>query len=212
MRTYAYSELYVELAQRVFGDMFDYAVNTLGYDILKFHKMFIGSGMAEQFEIGNPTFVAGKNGCEVAKIVIASCGFDYPEDEDVMYMDKSREYWIGWALAYYQWKSAYRFSDIEKIVGIEELYCMYPTFHEVDVEIFVDAMDEKMNCIQDESRLKRLRAYANLSQNQLAVDAGVSLRQIQLFEQGQRDINKTQGDTLERIASVLGCKIEDLLQ
>jgi len=69
-----------------------------------------------------------------------------------------------------------------------------------------------MTCIQNESRLKRLRTYANLSQNQLAVDAGVSLRQIQLFEQGQRDINKTQGDTLDKLAVALGCKIEDLLQ
>lgn len=73
-------------------------------------------------------------------------------------------------------------------------------------------MDGKMTCIQNESRLKRLREYVHLSQKQLAVDAGVALRQIQLFEQGQRDINKTQGDTLDKLAVALGCKIEDLLQ
>ena len=53
------------------------------------------------------------------------------------------------------------------------------------------AMDVRMVPFQNESRLKRLRSYVKLSQSQLALNAGMPLRQIQLFEQGQRDINKT---------------------
>jgi transcriptional regulator with XRE-family HTH domain len=50
-----------------------------------------------------------------------------------------------------------------------------------------------------------------LSQRQLADASGVALRQIQLFEQGQRDIKKTQGETLKRLAQALHCDMEELL-
>jgi DNA-binding Xre family transcriptional regulator len=39
----------------------------------------------------------------------------------------------------------------------------------------------------------------------------VALRQIQLFEQGQRDISRTSGETLSQLSRALHCKIEDLL-
>lgn len=60
-----------------------------------------------------------------------------------------------------------------------------------------------MEKMHTESTLKRLRAYAGLSQRQLADMADVPIRQIQLFEQGQRDIQKTQGNTLIRLARIL---------
>jgi DNA-binding Xre family transcriptional regulator len=208
----AYDELYLPLAQRVMGDMLDFSVNTLRVALGEFYKMFLVSGMARQFEIGNPTYVAGKNGCEVARIVMDECGWRYPGAEDVMYVDKSQEYWIGWALAYYQWKSNRSFLEIEHSVPIESIYAMYPTLHEADLSLFVDVMDEKCREYADQSRLRRLRTYAMLSQRQLAEVSGVALRQIQLFEQGQRDIKKTQGETLKRLAQALHCDMEELLQ
>ena len=60
--------------------------------------------------------------------------------------------------------------------------------------------------------LKRLRTYAGLSQSALSKRSGVPLRQIQLFEQGQRDIKKTQGHTLYGLSRVLGCSMETLLE
>ena len=187
MKTYAYSELYLPLIQRILGDMYDYAVNQLGYSLKKFHEMFIVSGIAHQFEICNPTYSAGMNGCEVAREVINRCGLSCLTYEDIMQVDKSQEYWIGWALSFYQWHSAMSFQDIQYSVDIEEMYNMYPTFHEMSIEAFVDAMDN------------RTIEY-------------VSLRQIQLFEQGQRDINKTQGETLRKLAKALNCSMEDLMQ
>lgn len=45
--TCAYDELYLPLAQRVLGDMYDYAVCTLGYTLFEFQKMFLVSGIAK---------------------------------------------------------------------------------------------------------------------------------------------------------------------
>ncbi len=208
----AYDEMYLPLAQRVMGDMYDFAVNTVGMTLSSFHEMFIMSGMSYQIEIGNPTYVAGKNGCEVAREVIHACSDIEVGPEDVMYLDKSAEYWIGWALAYYQWISGKSFEAIDECIKIDKLYGMYNTLHEADISLFVEIMDEKFREHREESMLKRLRMYAGLSQRALADKAGVPLRQIQLFEQEQRDINKTQGATLYQLSSALGCSMERLLK
>lgn len=207
---FAYHELYLPLAQRVLGDMYDYAVCTLHYQLKEFQKMFLVS-LAKQFEIGNPHYLAGKNGCEVAKEVIYLCTGEEVEMEDQMYVDKSPEYWIGWTIAYYQWLRGVSFREMEAILPVDEMYGMYPTLHEADVTVFVEIMDERFSA-RNASNLKRLRSYAQISQSLLAKESAVSLRQIQLFEQGQRDINKTQGQTLRQLASVLKCDIEDLLE
>lgn len=208
---YAYDSDYLPLAQRVLGDMYDFAVNTLQYTLKEFHMMFLVCGMSQQFEIGNPTFIAGKNGCEIAKIVVYDCYGNVPEEEDEMYVDKSPEFWVGWALSYYQWVSCLNYKIIQEKVPITEIYGMYATLHETDISKFVTIMDEKCKKQMEESRLKRLRTYAGLSQAQLADFSGVPLRQIQLFEQGQRDIRKTQAMTLLQLARTLQCDCMDLL-
>lgn len=212
MMNYAYDELYILLAQRVLGDMYDYAVGTLHYTLAEFQKMFLVSSVSKQVEIGNPHYVAGKNGCEVAREVIASCTGEELLTEDIMYLDKSPEYWIGWSLAYYQWYRNVTFRQIEEVLPAEEMYAMYSTLHEADISLFVEILDERFRQSVRQSQLRRIRTYANLSQSMLAEQSGVPLRQIQLFEQGQRDIRKTQGQTLMRLASTLHCSIEDLLR
>ena len=89
---------------------------------------------------------------------------------------------------------------------------MYPALHEADITKFADIMHEKMIAAYPETNLKRLRTLAGLSQSELARQSGVSLRQIQLFEQRQRDINRTQALNLLRLARVLCCRMEDLVE
>ena len=103
MVIHAYSDDYLTSAQRILGDMLDFAVNTYDMDIDKFFEMFLVSNVSRQFEIGNPTYVAGKTGCELVKEVIRDSGLVMEEYPDEMYLDKSPEYWSGWALAYYKW-------------------------------------------------------------------------------------------------------------
>ena len=107
MVIHAYSDDYLTSAQRILGDMLDFAVNTYDMDIDKFFEMFLVSNVSRQFEIGNPTYVAGKTGCELVKEVIRDSGLVMEEYPDEMYLDKSPEYWSGWALAYYQWKNIF---------------------------------------------------------------------------------------------------------
>jgi transcriptional regulator with XRE-family HTH domain len=59
--------------------------------------------------------------------------------------------------------------------------------------------------------LANLRKSKKLSQNKLATISGVSVRMIQHYEQGIKDINKAQADTVYKLAKALNCNMEDVI-
>ena len=89
---------------------------------------------------------------------------------------------------------------------------MYDIYHEMDITHFIDTINELWDNYYKETNLKRLRKLAGLSQRKLSELSGVPLRQIQLFEQRQRNINHTKAIDVVKLARVLGCKTKDLLQ
>lgn len=60
--------------------------------------------------------------------------------------------------------------------------------------------------------LKEMRSKMNLTQAELSQKARVSLRMIQKYEQGEKDLNKAQGITIYRLSKVLKCRMEDLIR
>ena len=62
------------------------------------------------------------------------------------------------------------------------------------------------------TKLKKIRTAAGFSQSQLAELSGMSLRSLHHYEQGTRDINKAQGQTLLTLARALNVTIEDILE
>lgn len=143
MIVHAYSEDYLWGAQRILGDMLDFGVNTCQLDMDFIMNKFIESGIADNFAIGNPKYVAGMTGCEVLRTVLEKTGEENPKENDIMYVDKSPEYWTGWALAYYQWYRNYKFQEIQSKVPVSEVVKMY-ILHEADVMKFVEAMDKRI--------------------------------------------------------------------
>ena len=63
-----------------------------------------------------------------------------------------------------------------------------------------------------ETNLKRIRMAYGCTQAELAERSGVSLRSIQMYEQRKKDINKASVTSVHRMAKVLGCTIEDLVE
>ena len=208
----AYPDDYLSSAQRILGDMLDFAVNTCEMNIDRFFDLFVVSDVSTQFEHGNPTYVAGKTGCELAREVVEGSGLSKVMEADQMYLDKSPEYWTGWALAFYQWYTCRPFGKIHRAVSLQQILTMYSVYHEMDIMKFVERINELWDEYYKETNLKRIRKLAGLSQSELAELSGVPLRQIQLFEQRQRDINKTKAIDVVRLCRVLCCKTEDLLQ
>lgn len=64
----------------------------------------------------------------------------------------------------------------------------------------------------DYMNLKRIRESKGITQRQLADASGVSLRMIQHYEQGFKDINMAAAVSVVRLADALGCDVHDILE
>lgn len=210
--THAYQEIYLSKAQAVLGDAFDYAINTCGIRGEDFIKMFIVSEVSTGMENGEPKYLAGKSGIEIAREIVFETSGKELTNEPQDRFSRSPEYWAGWAIAYYQWRSARKYADIFRVITFEDLEVMYNTLHEADITKFADIADERIKTVYAETNLKRLRTAYGCSQSKLARLSGVSLRSVQMYEQRNKDINNASASTLNAIAKVLGCSIEDLLE
>ena len=64
--------------------------------------------------------------------------------EEQCSFDRSKEYWIGWAVAYYQWFSNRKYIEIFTAVSYSDFEKMYYTLHEADISKFVEIVDKKI--------------------------------------------------------------------
>ena len=212
MMTRAYQEIYLSKAQSVIGDAFDYAVNTCAILGTDFVKLFIVSSASKRMENGEPAYLAGKSGIEIVREVVAETKGQDLQIEPQEYFGRSKEYWIGWAIAYYQWYSGRKYSDIFKVLSFENLQKMYYTLHEADITKFVDIVDSKIKEYFSETNLKCIRTTYGFTQAELAERSGVSLRSIQMYEQRNKNINKASADSIYSLAKALGCTMEALIE
>lgn len=212
--TRAYSELYLDDAMHNLGDMLDYAVNDCKYDADSFFQWFITSGLADELGSGNPKYIAGMSGIELAQeTIFRTCG-KRPTVNASQYEYKDSVYWSGWSLAYYQWYRAMRFQEIlQNGLTPSQIQAMY-ILHEADISKFVSAADDVIrgHTHGAPTRLYTIRKARGFTQQQLSEGSGVTLRMIQLYEQRRNDINSASAGTVMRLANVLGCRIEDLLE
>jgi DNA-binding transcriptional regulator YiaG len=209
---HAYDKVYLEKARVALGRMLDFAVYDLKYDIGVFFALFLSSGVAARFEKGDFAVIVGTSGVELAYEVLEESDFHMERVKPNYTMDRSEEYWVGWALAYYQWDTAMGFGEIVKYVPIKEILKLYSPYHEMDIRQFCDKMNELYRKAKPETNLKTLRIKAGFSQRELAEISNVPLRTIQQYEQRQKSINKASAEYLVMLSKVLFCGVEDLLE
>lgn len=212
MMIHAYQEIYLPRVQTVLGDAFDYAVNSCKVAGKDFVKMFDMSSVSKKIENGEPAYISGKSGIEIAVEIIDETTEYVVDIEPKNSFGRSKEYWIGWAICYYQWYSCRKYREILNAIAYEELEDMYNTLHEADISKFVDIVDSRMRIYYKETNLKRIRNLYGISQAELAKRSGVSLRSIQMYEQRNKNINKASADTLYKISKILGCSMDELLE
>ena len=212
MMIHAYNKLYLDDAMTSLGAMLDYAVNVCGEDLELFYARFITSGVARSFAMANPKYIAGMSGIELAMLVAERTGDKLPDKDPFIDMG-SPEYWTGWVLAYLSWYLNMEFRTLQsRGVGVMDLYDRYPTLHEADLSKAVSFAVKRINASAGEgSLLKRARKNASLTQRELALLSGNSLRVIRSYEQGQRSLENAGAESVRDLCHVLGCRLEDLV-
>ena len=208
----AYDKVYLDKARIALGRMLDFAVYDLKYDIAEFFDLFIKSGIAKRFETGDFTVIVGMSGVELAYEVLEKSGEKCRRIKPNYTASRSEEFWTGWALAYYQWKTSLSFAEIVRYIPIKDIMALYTPYHEMDIRQFVDKMNAMYKAAKPKTNLKLLRQKAGLTQRELAELSGVSVRTIQQYEQRQKNINKAQAECLVMLAKALCCDIEDLME
>jgi DNA-binding transcriptional regulator YiaG len=208
----AYQEIYLSNAQAALGDAFDYAVNVCQIPGEDFVTLFLVSSVSKRMENGEPACLAGKSGIELAMQVLEETKGQTDLPEPAERYGRSREYWVGWGVAYYQWYSGRKYSEIFQVFSFGDFQKMYDVLHEADVSKFVDIVDARVREHFSETNLKRIRTTYGCTQAELAERSGVSLRSIQMYEQRNKNINRASGESLYRLSKVLGCTVEDLIE
>lgn len=211
--TIAYNELYLDDAMHNLADMVEYAVCDLGFEPDEFFGWFVSSGIASKFEKGNPKYITGMSGIELAEVVLNKTNVEFQSKEPSFSMDKGREYWAGWILAYYQWTTGMRFEDmIKNGLSLSTVMLMY-ILHEADESKFVENANNIIarNKKNRNTKLQEIRKSRGFTQQQLSDASGVKIRMIQLYEQRQNNLSKARFEVVLSLAKALGCEIEDLV-
>ena len=207
----AYDQCYLDDAMKNLGEAVEYAVLKCCLLPDRFMEMFIAGGLADGFERGSPRYVSGMSGTELACETIRRAGLNRDLPDAVSTDSYSAEYWSGWILARYQWECGLRFRDIVRFLPLQEILHMYPALHEASEERFIYAADQIRERSRKEARLQQIRRLNAYSQKMLSERSGVSLRMIQQYEQGAKDIRKASSSGILALAGTLHCEIEDLI-
>lgn len=211
----AYDPQVVPIVQRLLGGMLDFAVYGLEMKIEDFYASFLKSSYAEKIERIDSRTVMGTSGIELCYEITGRDALDsvtFGEYEMHMINGRSPEYWSGWALAYYQWKTALHFSDINDVMGIDTVLQMYRKYHEMDITQFADRMDELYRKKNPDTRLKTMRKRLGLSQRELAERTGIPIKTIQQYEQKQKNINHARVDYVINLSKALICEPAQLME
>lgn len=213
MAIHAYPKFYLNDAQQNLAVMFDYALRTLKYDGDQFFLYFIQSEVAQKFGHANPKYIVGMSGIELCQNVLTKIGTtrDFPSEPKIM---QGKEFWLGWVLAYYQWYSGLKFSDLQEYGLIPSEILSRYILHEADISKFVSVANKIIlaNKAAAPTRLQKLRKAQGLTQKELSELSGVSLRMIQLYEQRQNDINQASGQTINNLARALCCNFYEIME
>lgn len=209
---HAYDKIYLSAAQKTLAGMLDYMVNVLDYSLEEAWDFFLVSPFSRRFEQGDCSVVTGMSGQELAQAVLKKNTRDTLQRGISSAEGRSREYWIGWAIAYYQWDTGLSFSEIHSVISIQKIGWMYEPYHEMDIRQFVDRINQLYHEVHPETCLKTFRMLAGLSQAELARQSGVPVRTIQQYEQRQKHINKASGETILKLARALSCTMEELME
>lgn len=137
----AYIEPYLKDVMRNLGVMAHFCINEYGLSPEKFSTLFAHSHVAEQISMGNPRFLSGLSGKELADMLIASSAEIIPNSTSSDTYQISPEYWAGWVMAYYQWYTAKSFNQMYADgQTYEKVLMMYYPMHEADLAKVVEAM------------------------------------------------------------------------
>ncbi len=104
------------------------------------------------------------------------------------------------------------YAQIFERVSYADVREMHSWCQDKSEQEFVDVLLGELTLRSQPTALRRARVAAGLTQTSLAARAGLSMRTIQQYEERKKDINKAAVGNVRKLALILGCRMEDLLE
>lgn len=138
---HAYIEPYLKDVMRNLGVMSHFCINEYGLTPEQFSVLFSKSLVAEQISNGNPRFLTGMSGKEMADMMMEESKEQSNATTSTDMYHVTPEYWAGWVMAYYQWFTAKSFAQMfADGKTYDKVLKMYHPMHEADLAKVVEAM------------------------------------------------------------------------
>ena len=123
--------------------MFQFCLCNLGKSPEELQQDFLSSIIPSQIEFGNPDFLSGKSGLELAFFLYQNIEQKIEEALQEPYYPEA-EYWAGFVVAYAQWKLKISFSTLFSKYPLERILANYHLMHEADISTMVDLIQSEM--------------------------------------------------------------------
>ena len=141
---YTFDQMYLSDAQKNLGSLFQFVLCNLKVSPEDFQKDFENSLVAHQIEIANPNYLCGKSGIELAISIYGNEKVEpFIKEAQQEFYHPEAEYWSGWVLSFYQWKTNISFKEIFSFFSLRRLLDSYHLLHEADISKVVGIMDQE---------------------------------------------------------------------
>ena len=139
----SYEQMYLSDVQKNLGFLFQFCLCNLGKSPEELQQDFLSSIIPAQIEFGNPDFLSGKSGLELAFFLYQDIEQEIEKALQEPYCPQA-EYWAGFVVAYTQWKLQIPFSLLLSKYPLERILANYHLMHEADVSKMVDVMQSEI--------------------------------------------------------------------
>ena len=139
----SYEQMYLSDVQKNLGFLFQFCLCNLGKSPQELQQDFLSSIIPTQIEFGNPDFLSGKSGLELAFFLYQDIEQEIKEALQEPYYPQA-EYWAGFVVAYAQWELQIPFSILFSKYPLERIMANYHLMHEADISKMVDLIQSEM--------------------------------------------------------------------
>lgn len=197
-------------AIELIAEMFEYAKCHLHIECDEFFDMLNKTHLSNRLYNLDIIYIYGKSSIEIINDIYNINDMKMKLFDKNEFLKNDKYYWIGLVIASYCYGKKISFKEIGKRIKPSQLLKMYNTMHEAPHMKVIDEIDKILN--RQESILKHIRQSKNISQSELSILSGVSLRSIQMYEQKKKNISKASFEIVKRLANSLSIKMEDLYE
>ena len=234
----AYDEVLREEADDKLGKMLDFSVHSLHMDAANMLALFAASGTSALFERGDIRTIVGMSGTELAYDVLDRCGIAYERIPARHTRSLSAEYYLAYCIADVQFRLCIPFSEILRDFSCQDFISNHAaerTEYLASLPLTISPEGRSLGLLDFGKKytvnaveayiagrpavgsantgelLTNARIKNGLSQSELAKAAGIPLRTLQQYEQGQKDIGKARAEYIISLASILNTEPSKLI-